>query len=69
MKKNEVASDRGDFIKMGKNQNFLLTRDDLSGSLVDLLVVGNEVPESRFGSDWVGSKKSHTVDGSVGLSG
>jgi len=47
----------------------LFHRDDLSGSLVDLLVVGNEIPESRFGSDWVGSKKSHTVDRSVGLSG
>jgi len=40
----------------------LLHGNDFSGGLVDLLVVRNKVPESRFGSNWVRREKSDSVD-------
>jgi len=36
--------------------------DDFTGGLVNLLVEGNKVPESRFGSDGIGGENLHLVD-------
>ena len=53
---------------MEKNRWLLfLTGDDFTSGLVDLLVVGHKVPESRFGSNWVWGEESDSVDRWVGL--
>ena len=43
--------------------------NDLSICLLDLSQLGEEVPESRFGNNGVGSKDAHAVElwGRVGL--
>ena len=45
----------------GRLLSDLLDADDLAGSLVDLLVVRDEVPEARLGRNWVRGEKTHTV--------
>lgn len=50
---------------------YLLDRDDLAGSLLDLLETSQEVPESGLGDRSVGGEDGHAVEGGgrVGLGG
>ena len=48
---------------------YFVKTDDLTVGLLDLLQLGEEVPETGLGDDLVGSENSHAVElgGGVGL--